>query len=147
MRDNFHCLYLCADCGWWKRCFHSEKHQLCEHPLNSPGLTGSIWLCLSVSPELMLNLHLKCLFLVSFPLLSKIHHNKGRLTHLWKLMLAHCMFRRCRAVQRPLCIVLSERSVSHRRSLVLLSWIGFCIYIFLSAPILPVSNKALSWPS
>lgn len=116
--------------GWWKTCFHSEQHQLCEHPPNSPGLTGCIRLCLSVSPELMLKIHLKCLFLVFFPLLSKIHHNKGRLTHLWKLILAHCMFWRCRVVQKPCCIVLSEHSGSHRRSLVLLSWIGFLVFFF-----------------
>lgn len=53
-------------------------------PPNSPGLTGYIRLCLSVSPGLMLKIPLKHLFLVVFPLLSKIHRDKGCLTHFKK---------------------------------------------------------------
>lgn len=44
-------LYFCSrsDRGWWKRRFHSERRQLCEHPVNSPGWTGCIWLCLCLT--------------------------------------------------------------------------------------------------
>lgn len=118
MRDNFHCLYFCTQTvADGKRCFHSEQqHQPPPHT-NSPGLTGCIWLCLSVSPGLMLKIPLKHVFLVVFPLLSEMHRDKGCLTHLRKLILAHCMFQGHTvfffSLQRPCCIVRSGCSGSH----------------------------------
>lgn len=69
------------------RCFHGEQHSaVCVYVWASSKIVQVeqvFLLFLSVCPELMLNVHLKLLiFSFSFPPLSKIHHNKGRLTHL-----------------------------------------------------------------
>lgn len=82
MRANFHC----KDARW--RCFHCEQQNSCARPESMPAFDRR--LCLLRTD---VGVSSKSLFLGSFPLLSKMLHNKDHLTHLRKL--THRVSERC----------------------------------------------------